>query len=219
MAPVISEKGTSAAVGAASGIAAAAERTGGFSCGELCDCRPIGVGDVIEGVAGAGITATGGAIGRRYDRERGVDRIFDCGGWRRGAAIQQRHRHPEGAEHNHDHACADQQRTNFRCDGRRFLGVRARPCSSFDGLGGLVIRRSRSGSLGGAAGGGNEIGLARRLRRAADLVSRLPASQSLRMVKPSGRPDGCRAREDDPAADRNRSLHAVAARHENLEFR
>ena len=47
--------------------------------------------------------------------------IRGCG--RLTAAVEQRHRHLEAAEHDHDHACANQQRADLRADGRGLLGL------------------------------------------------------------------------------------------------
>ena len=87
-----------------------------------------------------------GAVSRgRLGRGWRLARILHGRHRRRAAAVEQRHRHLEGAEHDHDHARADQQRADLGGDRRRSLALSpARRC-----LGRAARRPCRS--AGGAA--------------------------------------------------------------------
>ena len=90
------------------------------------------------------------------------------------AAVEQRHRHLERTEHDHDHARTNQQRADLGGDRRRFLvagsrgrrlGLNACGLGGFGGLGRFSgwLLRSR-GRLGSAACGGYEARRGGRLR-------------------------------------------------------
>jgi hypothetical protein len=100
MVPVISlaEAGAAADAGGTAGaaevcgIATDAVLSRVFGADELTDCRPIGVGEVIEGAAGAGGAGFGAVLGGRLRREPAARQIFHGGSAGR-AAVEQRHRH------------------------------------------------------------------------------------------------------------------------------
>ena len=154
---------------------ATAQRHPACSAPELFDWRPIGVGEIIEGCRGrrAGCAGAAPALGRSVVAGSSMRRHR-----RRAAGVEQVHRHLEGAEHDHDHARADQQRANLGGDARGFACRRPCPCLggalalafaaalaaaravlSFGGCGG--------GGLRGAARGGDEARCADRLLRCA----------------------------------------------------
>ena len=95
------------------------------------------------------------------------------------AAVEQRHRRLEGAEHDHDHARTNQQRANLGSDRRRFLvagsrgrRLRLKACGlgGFAGLAGLPVgccaaaaawaaRRAAAMKLDAVAGSGLAAGI------------------------------------------------------------
>ena len=110
--------------------------------------------------------SAGGCAGAR------LARIFHRRHRRRAAGVEQRHRHLEGAEHDHDHAGADQQRADLGGDGRgACLGLVAPwPCRQpwpwrqlCCGARGLLVGWRGGGGLRGAARGGDEARRADRL--------------------------------------------------------
>ena len=162
----------------------------------LNDCRPIGVGEVIEGVAGAGsaglaLSCAGGCAAGACSIELSIAGIGGA-----VAAVEQRHRHLEGAEHDHDHARADQQRADLGGDGRRLLvRILARPCRSL-GLAGGGLERAATGLVGGRRGGGGLRGAARGgdEARGADRLAALAGISLIALSEAAMRSDGVAAR-------------------------
>ena len=125
------------------------DRAGDVACGGRCGCGASADRDPrsVERVRRGGIVriacrsgsarswrapapmpgaGSGAVLGRRL-RRRAVRWIFHRRHRRRAAGVEQRHRHLERAEHDHDHARADQQRADLGGDVRRLL-VAPCPC-------------------------------------------------------------------------------------------
>ena len=203
-----------------------------FGAEELFDCFSTGVGEIIKGAAGiAGVAGLAAVLrGRGSLRWRGrLAGLFHRRQLRRAAGVEQRHRHLEGAEHDHDHARADQQRADLGGHVRGGLVAAlsrpwpcrrpcpwARPSRAPGFLGG---RRGGRG-LRGAARGGNEARRADRLlRRGGDFADRVFGSRDpFRRRRHARRSAACPARADDPAAIPARS-RCAARRHAAPGFR
>ena len=180
MAPVISPADTGEAVGiaAACGMATDAAPSVAPGAGLLNDCRPIGVGEVIEGVAGAGIA--------------GLALSF-AGGWAEGAgSLELSIAGSGGAVPLSSSVIAilkvpstmtttlaptsSERILEVMVDG--LLGLVAGGGLERAASGGLVGRRCGRGGLRGAARGGNETGRADMLARAAAGISLIALSEA-----------------------------------------